>query len=139
MTAPDAERERQRLAEVYAGEAHERLRNLAEEGGSLTAIARTALRQELNRRAIRVSVREASPPPHEVELPSIVTLRPFLTVQEAVLAKSILDSAVIESFLADENVIRMNWLWSNALDGGQTSGKQNGCCRCFGIARAKTF
>jgi hypothetical protein len=28
-----------------------------------------------------------------------------------------LDSAGIESFLADENVIRMNWLWSNALGG----------------------
>ena len=33
------------------------------------------------------------------------------------MAKSILDSAGIESFLADENVISMNWLWSNALGG----------------------
>jgi hypothetical protein len=46
-----------------------------------------------------------------------VTLRQFLTVQEALMAKSILDSAGIESFLADENVISMNWLWSNALGG----------------------
>jgi len=50
-------------------------------------------------------------------LPGIVTLRQFLTVQEGVMAKNILDSAGIESFLADENVIRMNWLWSNALGG----------------------
>jgi hypothetical protein len=117
MTAHDAERERQRLAEVYAAKADEELRSLAEEGGSLTDVARTALRHELNRRGIPVPVRESSPPPHEVELPSIVTLRQFLTVQEAVMAKSVLDSAGIESFLADENVISMNWLWSNALGG----------------------
>jgi hypothetical protein len=117
MTAHDAERERQRLAEVYAAKADEELRSLAEEGGSLTDVARTALRHELNRRGIPVPVRESSPPPHEIELPSIVTLRQFLTVQEAVMAKSVLDSAGIESFLADENVISMNWLWSNALGG----------------------
>jgi hypothetical protein len=117
MTAHETERERQRLAEVYAGKADEELTNLAEEGGSLTDIARTALRHELNRRGIRLPVRESSPPPHELELPSIVTLRRFLTVQEAVMAKSILDSAGVESFLADENVISMNWLWSNALGG----------------------
>jgi hypothetical protein len=40
-----------------------------------------------------------------------------LTVQEALMVKSILGSAGIESFLADENVISMNWLWSNALGG----------------------
>jgi hypothetical protein len=117
MTSPDTERERQRLAEVYAGKADEELTSLAEQGASLTDLARSALRYELNRRGIRHPVRESSPPPHEVELPNIVTVRQFLTVQEAVMAKNILDSAGIESFLADENVISMNWLWSNALGG----------------------
>jgi hypothetical protein len=117
MTSPDTERERQRLAEVYAGKADEELTSLAEQSGSLTDIAQAALRHELNRRGIRHPVRAASPPPHEVEFPSVVALRQFLTVQEAVMAKSILDSAGIESFLADENVISMNWLWSNALGG----------------------
>jgi hypothetical protein len=116
MTADDIEREQERLAEVYAGKVDEELTSLAEEGGSLTDIARTALRRELNRRGIRRPVRESSLP-HEVELPRVVTLRQFLAVQEAVMAKSILDSAGIESFLADENVISMNWLWSNALGG----------------------
>jgi hypothetical protein len=117
MTVHDTEHERQRLAEVYAGKADEESTSLAEEGASLTDVARTALLHELNRRGIHHPVRESSPPPHEVELPSIVTLRQFLTVQEAVMAKSILDSAGIESFLADENVISMNWPWSNALGG----------------------
>jgi hypothetical protein len=116
MTSPDAERERRRLAVVYAEKADEELTSLAEQGGTLTDSART-LRHELNRRGIRHPVHESSPPLHQVDLPSVVTLRQFLTVQEALLAKSILDSAGIESFLADENVISMNWLWSNALGG----------------------
>jgi rubredoxin len=36
---------------------------------------------------------------------------------EALLAKSVLDSEGIECFLADENTIRMDWLWSNAMGG----------------------
>ena len=117
MTSSDTEREQQRLAGVYAAKAHEELASLAEQGASLTDVARIVLRHELNRRGIHRSVRELPPPPDEVESPSIVTLRQFLTVQEAVMAKSVLDSAGIESFLADENVISMNWLWSNALGG----------------------
>jgi hypothetical protein len=117
MTSSDTEREQQRLAGVYAGKADEELASLAEQGASLTDLARIALRHELNRRGIRRSVRELPPPSHEVESPSIVTLRQFLTVQEAVMAKCFLDSARIEGFLADDNVISMNWLWSNALGG----------------------
>lgn len=36
---------------------------------------------------------------------------------DALLFQSILDSAAIECFLADENTIRMSWLWSNFLGG----------------------
>jgi hypothetical protein len=36
---------------------------------------------------------------------------------EALLAKSVLDSAGIECFLGDDNLIRMDWLWSNLLGG----------------------
>ena len=40
-----------------------------------------------------------------------------MTLPEALLAKSILDSAGIESFLGDQNIIRMDWFLSNALGG----------------------
>ena len=117
MTSPDTERERQRLAEVYAGEADAELTDLAQEGGPLADVARTAWRQELNRGGIRAPVRESTQPPHGVESPSVVTVRQCLTVQEAPVAKCILDSAGIERFLADQNVISMNWLWSKAVGG----------------------
>jgi len=44
-------------------------------------------------------------------------VRKFLNVQEAQLAKSLLESAGIVCFLADENTVRMDWLWSNAIGG----------------------
>jgi hypothetical protein len=115
MTSPDSEREGQRLAEVYAGKTNEELTSLAYEGGSLTELARIAWKRELSRRRMHVAIRESPAP--TPELPSLVTLRQFLTVQEAVMAKSILDSAGVDSVLADDNVISMNWLWSNALGG----------------------
>jgi hypothetical protein len=38
-------------------------------------------------------------------------------LSEALLAKSVLDSAGIECFLGDENMVRMDWFWSNLLGG----------------------
>jgi hypothetical protein len=114
MTSPDFERERQRFAEVYAGKTDE---ELAEQGGTLTEPARVALKHELSRSQLHIKVQDSPTPQRHVELPGVVTLRQFLTVPGAVMAKSILDSAGIESFLADENVISVNWLWSNALGG----------------------
>jgi len=35
----------------------------------------------------------------------------------AFVAKSILDAAGIECYLQDDNVVRMDWLWSNAMGG----------------------
>jgi hypothetical protein len=46
-----------------------------------------------------------------------VVLRHIRDTDQALLFKSVLDSAGIESFLADENTIRMDWLWSNAIGG----------------------
>lgn len=46
-----------------------------------------------------------------------VTVRTFRDLSEALVAKSVLESASIECFLSDENTIRMDWLWSKALGG----------------------
>lgn len=44
-------------------------------------------------------------------------IRRFRDLPDALFFDSILDSAAIESFLADENTIRMDWFWSNFLGG----------------------
>ncbi len=92
------------------------LEKLADEAPSLTEIARDVLKRELSRRKLHVEPREPDhanePPP-----PELVTLRQYLHLQDALLAKTVLDSAGIECRLGDENTIRMDWLWSNALRG----------------------
>ena len=44
-------------------------------------------------------------------------IRRFRDLPEALLAQTILDSAGIESHLTDENLVRMDWFWSNLLGG----------------------
>ncbi len=51
----------------------------------------------------------------EYENQRFIVLRRFRDMPEAFLFGSILDSAEIECYLADENTIRMDWFWSNFL------------------------
>jgi len=58
----------------------------------------------------------------ETSSPELVPSKPVLArryrdLPEASIAKSILDSADMESFLFDDNVIRLDWLWSNLMGG----------------------
>jgi hypothetical protein len=51
----------------------------------------------------------------EYENQRFIILRRFRDTPDAFLFRSILDSADIECYLADENTIRMDWFWSNFL------------------------
>jgi hypothetical protein len=115
MTKPDSEAERERLAKYYASITPEELQQLAQDAWSLTDAAREALKAELSRRGLAAELRQS--PPANQPLPGIVAIRQFRDLPAALLAKSVLDSAGIDSFLQDENTIRLNWLWSNALGG----------------------
>ena len=53
----------------------------------------------------------------EVGTRDMVTLRKFRDLPEALLAKGSLDSAGIECALGDDNMIRMDWFYSNAIGG----------------------
>jgi hypothetical protein len=90
---------------------------LAADAGSLSDAAKWALKLDLSRRGLKTKLEELSPPPEAAELSKVVNLRQYMTLPEALLAKSILDSAGIESFLGDQNIIRMDWFLSNALGG----------------------
>jgi len=116
MTSPDSERERQRLAEVYADKADEELAQLAAEASSLTELARETLRAVLSRRGLDIPLVEKIPE-DDAETFEIVAIRRYRDIPAALLAKSVLDSAGIENFLTDVNTVRMDWLWSNALGG----------------------
>ena len=120
--AVDPERdnkERWRLAWHYGEMSDGHLEALAAEAGSLTDVARRALQSELDKRGLPVelqapvtAVTQALP-----ESRKLVTLRRFRDMPEALLAKSVLESAGIDCSLADANIIRTDWLWSNMLGG----------------------
>ncbi|MFY9803350.1 MAG: hypothetical protein WA211_07845 [Candidatus Acidiferrales bacterium] len=115
--AHDSEKEKLRLEELYSGKANEELEDLAASADSLTDEAKGALQYELSRRKLDIPLQEATPDTRGAESAKIVTLRQFLTLQEALLAKSVLDSAGIQNYLIDENLVRLDWFLSIALGG----------------------
>ncbi len=90
---------------------------LAADAGSLSDAAKWALKMDLSRRGLKTKLEDAAPPPEAGKFSSLVILRQHMTLPEALVAKSVLDSAGIESFLGDQNIIRMDWFLSNALGG----------------------
>ena len=110
--------ERSRLAQLYAAMSDGELQQLARETESLTEEARTALASEMSRRKLASEPpAEESAPRRRAEVRDLLTIRQFRDLPEALLAKSVLESAGIECFLGDDNLIRMDWLWSNLLGG----------------------
>ncbi len=93
----------------------EELGLLAKEPALLSAAAFAALNAELKRRGMAQMARPVEP--RSDAPPAPVELLDFRDLPDAQVARSILRSAGIESVLLDENVIRINWLWSNAVGG----------------------
>ena len=116
--------ERNRLAQFYAALTDGELQELAREGTSLTEEARAVLAEEMSRRGLpadasnlATGAEDSAQPHRRPEMRDLLTIRQFRDLPEALLAKSALDSAGIECFLGDDNLIRMDWLWSNLLGG----------------------
>jgi DNA-directed RNA polymerase subunit M/transcription elongation factor TFIIS len=118
------DKERWRLAWHYADMTDGEIESLAGESASLTEVARRALQSELRRRGLSIEIEDpavaaaastttASPKRSR----KLATLCRFRDMPEALLAKSVLESAGIECLLADANIIRTDWLWSNLVGG----------------------
>jgi hypothetical protein len=123
----DPEEERQRLSKLYAGMSDGELEAVAEDSAELTDIARQALTDELARRHPEegaLADTGADPGRDLLELADVVSIRQFRDLPEALLAKGALDSAEIESFLVDDNMIRMDWFYSNLVGGIKLCVKQ---------------
>lgn len=115
MTLIDHAKERERLTATYAAMSELELANLAQDQRSLTEDALSALESEFSKRGIPFERQEltiADEP--DVKL---IAVRRFRDLPEALVAKGMLDSAGVKCFLSDENTIRLDWLWSNALGG----------------------
>lgn len=116
----DWEKERERLAGLYAGMEDGELEKIASDPCALTDVARKVLRAEMLGRGLEAppeEIAEAQNAGTEAELPKVVTVRRYRDMPAASIAKSILDSAGVECYLADDNLIRMDWLISNGIGG----------------------
>ncbi len=116
MATIDPEQEKQRLAKFYSGQLDEELERVAREAYELSDPAREALRGELSRRGLDIKLGEKLPT-DEIDLREMVTIRRFRDLPEALLAKGSLDSAGIECVLVNENLVRLDWFWSNMMGG----------------------
>jgi len=110
------DQERGRLVESYGKLSDGELEKIAKEADELTDVAREVLGAELSRRGLKVELAE-HPTSDEVEMRNLVTLRNFRDLPEALLAKGSLESAGIECSLADDNMVRLDWFYSNAIGG----------------------
>jgi hypothetical protein len=55
----------------------------------------------------------------ELDFQRMVTIRRFRDLPEALIAKGSLDSAGIDSVLVNDNLVRLDWFWSNLMGGVQ--------------------
>ena len=113
---PTPEQERVRIAGVYSAMSDEELGQIADCGDELSAVAQEAFRAETSWRGLKMAIA----PPHGedvFEFNETVTLRQFRDLPDALLAKGCLESAGIQAYLVDDNMIRMDWFISNLLGG----------------------
>ncbi len=94
------------------------LLELAARSWELSDAAWDALEDELDRRGLEPpAVEEEKPEIASLEKRNLVLLRRFRDLPDALLAKGRLESSGIPCFLADDNMVRMDWFISNLLGG----------------------
>jgi hypothetical protein len=125
-------KERIRLANAYAGMSDGELLKLAGAAESLTEAAWDALEDELDRRHLELP-QEDGEPASKLDLRTLVTIRQFRDLPEALLAKGCLESAGIECFLRDDNLVRLDWFISNFVGGVKL------CVAADDVERAQTI
>ena len=114
MIPDDPQHERQRLAQLYAAMSDAELLRVGEDPAALTDPALDALEDEAGRRGLAIDFEEPTLAPAFGEL---AVVRKFRDLPEAWLAKGALDAAGIESHLLDQNLVRLDWFYSNAIGG----------------------
>jgi hypothetical protein len=116
------------VAKLYVEMADGELEKIAVGANGLTEIALEILRAEMTRRGLEPPAVRAPWEPrardgaedallNAAADAKIVVVQRFRDLPNAVVAQSILESAGMEVFLSDDNMIRMDWMLSNLLGG----------------------
>jgi predicted RNA-binding Zn-ribbon protein involved in translation (DUF1610 family) len=102
------------LAAQYAQMSETELMELARSYDGLVETAQVALRAEFARRGLEPPLVEE---PEEWELRRLVTVLRYRDLTEALVGRSLLESAGIPAWIADEHLVRMDWFYSNLVGG----------------------
>jgi Putative prokaryotic signal transducing protein len=102
------------LAAQYAQMSETELMELARSYDGLLEVAQAALRAEFARRRLAPPLVEE---PEEWEFRRLKTVRRYRDLAEAFAGRSLLESAEIRTWIADENLVRMDWFYSNLIGG----------------------
>ena len=102
------------LAAHYAQMSETELMELARSYDGLLEIAQVALRAEFARRRLEPPLVEET---EEPEFRRLTTVRRYRDLSEAHVGRSLLESAGIAAWIADENLVRMNWFLSDSVGG----------------------
>jgi hypothetical protein len=120
----DTEKERERLAKIYAAMTDEELEEVGKSPETLSDIGFEALQAEMKRRNLDWPGKELSVATYlsqgertgkKEDAP--VVIRVYRDMTAAMTDRMILEAAEIECYLFDENIVRIDWLWSNLLGG----------------------
>ncbi len=120
MAEIDPEQEQHRLREYYSRLTDGELAQLSADASDLTETARQSLTQEQLRRGRTSADTQSYELGESAEKPEfrpLQTIQQFRDLPEALLAKGCLESAGIEAFLADDNMVRLDWFISNLIGG----------------------
>ena len=100
------------IAAHYRAISDTELQKLAQGYAGLSDEAQTALRMEFAMRGLETPDEE----PNQ-EAVQLVTVKRFRDLSEAIIARSMLESAGIVVYLYDENLVRLDWQLSNFIGG----------------------
>ncbi len=120
MTPIDSEKEHQRLVARYAAMEDGELEKVALDFPSLTEVAKSVLHSEMSRRDLTPPAEIAANHGNEIaesEARKPVMIRRYRDLPEASIAKSVLESAGVDCILADDNLVRLDWFYSNLVGG----------------------
>jgi len=113
----------------YEAKSNSELMEIAHGYDSLPESSQAALREEFAARGLDAPLidddeeaeeqeaDEIPAPAYDPDRSEFVTIARYRDIPEAVVARSVLESAGIQCILRDENTIRMDWLWSNMIGG----------------------
>jgi hypothetical protein len=105
------------FAARYAAMSESELMGIAQEYETLRGVAQSTLRAEFAKRKLDPPVIEHRVEPPRPEARELVTVGRYRDLAEAIVARSLLQAEGIESWIQDENLIRIDWGYSNAIGG----------------------